>query len=162
MYVTPDRAKVLTYTNPPHIIDFATFTPPLPQTHDRCVSLLEPFETMIWIFLILFSVTNYCLNYVLIRDKYRIFWVIYSILVRQSQAIPTKTTVRLQILSWYLSVGVVLTAFYSGSVFSQITIPTEFGRIDTIQDLAEATQAGRVKVISIGGFIHKMIKVNNN
>ena len=130
----------------PYLIDAVTFTSPLPHIKRNDISLTEPFDCGIWLsinFLIIFTVvmdTNFkCFNW-------DIMWRLTAILLKQSDIIKSK--IRRILLSGWLLAAILLTGFYCGCIYSQMTRHVPVGSISTLGELADAIKSNRINLIA--------------
>jgi hypothetical protein len=78
-------------------------------------------------------------------------WAIISALLRQqlSCRLPTIGPLRILLCCWLLTC-LVLTASYSGCLYSLMAVPSKIKTIDTLKELANAQRNGLIQVTCIG------------
>ena len=150
--MTNDRAEAVKFTYP-YLIDLVTFIYPAPTTRINHLNVFKPFDTKIWINILI----NIIILLILFKKRSLIIWIIITLLLRQQYNFGYDQ--RVWLCGWVLA-GVVLTVSYAGVMFSIITTPFEFGRISTLNELDYAQKTGQITVIGVkDGIYYNMIKV---
>ena len=147
--LTADRTNEFLYFYP-FYFGSASFTTPSPRRVGYSATLLGPFEDIIWIFLLIFFKFSIILSIILTkyRDVTQIRWTIISIIFGQSIDSFTSrlSSLRCLICVWLLGVFV-LRIYYCGDLFGLLSV-TEWDRIETIDEFANALRTGRLKILS--------------
>ena len=135
----------------PFFFGTATFTTPFPRRVGYSATLLGPFEDIIWIFLLTLFSISMLLTIILTkyRDVTQIRWTIISIIFGQSiDSFTSKlSSLRCLICVWLLGV-IILRNYYCGDLFGLMSV-TEWDRIETIDEFANALRTGRLKILSL-------------
>lgn len=110
------------------------------------VSLVSPFDDLIWTFFALYLVLVFIINYIIIgRKDCELFWSSIKVILRQSKSFEDYFE-RQMLWVWVLT-ALVLTNSYSACIYSHLTGHKQIGRIDTFPQLIDALRAGLIRII---------------
>ena len=140
--MTAERYQVINYTKP-YKFSANTFTSPMPIT-THFDNLLQPFDSYIWISIIITILLMYSILYWTKKTKMNLLWNLLSICLRQNLSKHFEAC--LNIFS-FLLMSVILTQCYSGAIYSLITAPIEH-RIETIDELIGSQNANEIQIIT--------------
>ncbi len=154
--VTEERSQAVYFTHP-HIISSVSFITPPPKLEPIITLVIEPFEPLVWVCiiasLILMVLTEWLIsqNWTVLK-QIDIDWAIISALLRQQMScrLPAVGPLRILLGCWLLTC-LVLTASYSGCLYSLMAVPSKIKTIDTLKELANAQRNGLIQVTCIGG-----------
>ncbi|CAG2114560.1 unnamed protein product [Medioppia subpectinata] len=154
--VTAQRSEYVYFTHP-HIITSVSFITPPPKSLPKITLVIEPFEGLVWVCIVMSIILMVFTEYLITKKwthlkKVDIKWAIISALLKQCLAfrLPNIFSLRIMICFWLLAC-LVLTASYSGCLYSLMAIPSRAKPINTINELADAQRRGEIQVTAIGG-----------
>ena len=157
--MTTDRQNVIDYTYPCYS-EYITFTSPMP-TITHFDNLLQPFDSYIWILII---ITLLILGLIIFNTNnktartFNLCWYILSILLRQNGTTRVTQINKLLMCTWII-MSVILGACYSGSIYALIRVPIEH-RIETLDQLFANEINGNIKIFVIHKSLQKYILVS--
>ena len=159
LLMTNDRQNVIDYIDPCYS-EYFTFTSPMP-TITHFDNLLQPFDSYIWILII---ITLLILGLIICNTNnkmartFNLCWYILSILLRQNGTTRLTQINKLLMCTWMLMV-MILGACYSGCIYSLIRVPIEH-KIETLDQLIAHEMNGNIKIVVENGSIYQYVIVS--
>ena len=123
--MTNDRQNVIDYSYPYNFVSI-TFMSPMP-TISYFDNLLQPFDSYIWILIIITLLILgliICITNNKTTRTFNLCWYILSILLRQNGTTRVIQINKLLMCTWII-MSVILGACYSGSIYALIRVPIE-------------------------------------
>ena len=148
--MTNDRQNVIDHSYPYNFV-YITFMSPMP-TITYFDNLLQPFDTYIWISII---ITLLMIGLIIFNTKskttktFNLCWYVMSIFLRQNGTTRITQINKLLLYTWMLLVTI-LGACYSGCIYSLIRVPIEH-KIETLDQLISHEMNGNIKIVVKNG-----------
>lgn len=153
--VTEERSRFVYFTDP-HIITSVSFITPPPKNKPKVTLVIEPFEPLVWVSIFVSIFLMFSIGEVIIRKwvqfrKLHIKWGFISVLLKQTLCCRPPNLIPLRLLMYFwLLACLVLTASYSGCLYSLMAVPTKAQPINELTELAAEQKKGRIQVVAIG------------
>ena len=165
--VTNERSGAVHFTYP-HIVNSITFITPAPKSRPNVTLVIEPFEPLVWVstlvsvFLVLSVAELITRKWIQLR-KFHIKWGVISVLLKQTYCCRPPNLIPLRLLMYFwLLACLVLTASYSGCLYSVMAVPTKAQAINDLTELAAEQRRGRIQVTAIEtSSYYESLKVND-
>jgi hypothetical protein len=153
--MTSERSEVVQYSNA-YFMTPLTFITPSPKATPNITLIIDPFDYLIWIWIIVIFFLMFC-NLFLITQKWNelkklsLKWaLIYTSIGQQLYfRLPSVGSLRILLSGWLLAC-LVLRSSYSGCFHSLMAFPSRMKTINTFEELAIAQKNGEIQTISSG------------
>ena len=157
--MTYNRSRVIDYSYPYELgsLIFSSPTPTITHFHD----LLQPFDTCIWISIII-TITLIILILSLINNNrnkiVNLCWDVLVVYLRQNGCKSLMNAKNKPFIFTWLLMTIILDACYLGCIYSLMSIPIEY-KIETLNELVKNQMSGNIKIIVGNGSVHHHVLV---
>ncbi|GFQ70095.1 glutamate receptor ionotropic, delta-2 [Trichonephila clavata] len=162
--ITEERANVVDFSFPYTVLD-RTFVTAKPGDGPKMASFTYPFNTSVWILILVLTVIAPLLFRPLMfkkRSFASVFFMIFGSMLKQPIDNSEQPSMQRLIYSSWVGSMTLLYFAYSGILLSYITVPWQKKGIRNIKDLVDALQAGTHKCLAPDGTIDTQLLLNSN